>query len=352
MSVVYKRLIKFDIAGVHTNNSITFDGGVNFSGIGGAMRILVTGGAGAIGSSVVNDLLAHDFAVRVLDKTREALTGLENPALEIVEGGIEDQETVRQAMQDVDVIYHLAETFSSRPGEVLDVDVMGNVNLLETATEYGIKHFLFTSTHRVYGSPRYEPVNEEHPLHPEESGRALYAIFKLANEKLCLSYWRERNLPVTIFRFWWSFSHDIGGKALRTLIDTALEGKTIVIPEKAGGNFLHNDDAAGAFRRATLNDRTYGEVFNLSSGTFTTWQEIAGLVCELTDSSSQLKLIPQEEWRGDTSFDTDRSIPNECNLDIGKAERLMGFKPEYTPGEVQSLFREALNRLVLAKKKK
>ncbi len=314
------------------------------------MKILVTGGAGFVGRSAVNDLLAHGVEVRVLDKTRGVLAELESPALEVIEGGIEDQKAVQRAMKDVDVIYHLAETFSSHPREVLDIDVKGNVNLLETATECGIKHFLFASTHRVYGKPRYLPVDEEHPLHPEESGRALYAIFKLANEKLCLSYWREHNLPITIFRFWWSFSHEIGGRALRRLIDTALEGKPISVPEKAGGNFLHNDDAAVSFRLATLNDMAYGGIFNLSSGTFTTWQELVELACELTNSSSRLELIPQEEWRGDTSFDTDRSIPYECNLDISKAEHLIGYKPKYTPSEVKGLLREAMNRLVLARK--
>ncbi len=315
------------------------------------MRILVTGGAGFIGRSVVDDLLANGFEVRVLDKTKGVLVELKSPALEIIEGGTEDQETVQRAMKDVDVVCHLAETFSSHPREALDIDVKGNVNLLEVATKCGIKHFLFASTHRVYGKPRYLPVDEEHSLHPEESGRALYAIFKLANEKLCLSYWWERGLPVTIFRLWWSFSHEIGGKALRTLIDTALEGESITVPEKAGGNFLHNDDAACAFRLAMLNEMAYGEIFNLSSGTFTTWQELAELACELTNSSSRLELIPKEEWRGNTSIGTDRSIPYECNLDISKAERLIGYKPKYNPGEVKSLLREAINRLVLTRKK-
>jgi nucleoside-diphosphate-sugar epimerase len=316
------------------------------------VKILVTGGAGSIGRSVVSDLLSHDFAVRVLDRTGGSLTEIKHPALEIIEGGIEDQETVQQATKDVDVIYHLAETFSSQPGEVLDIDVKGNVNLLETATKCGIKHFLFASTHRVYGKPRYLPVDEEHPLHPEESGRALHAIFKLANEKLCLSYWRERSLPITIFRFWWSFSREIGGRALRTVIDTSLEGEPIRVPKKAGGNFLYNDDAARAFRLATLNDMAYGEIFNLSSGTFTTWQELAELARELTNSSSQLELIPKEEWKGNASIGTDRSIPYECNLDISKAERLIGYKPRYTPQEVKSLLRAATNRLILARKKK
>ena len=315
------------------------------------MRILVTGGAGFVGSSVVSDLLARGIEVRGIDKARGALPRLRNATLEVIQGGIEDRETVQQAMKGVDVVYHLADTFSSEPYEVLDIDVKGNINLLETAAACGIRHFLFASTHRVYGRPRYLPIDEEHPLNPEESGRALYAIFKLANEKLCLWYWRGHDLPVTIFRFWWSFGHEIGGRALRALIDTALKGQPIRVPEGAGGSFLHNDDAAGAFYMATLNEKAYGQIFNLSSGTFTTWQQLAELVCELTNSSSRLELVPKEEWQGDSSIGVDQSIPYICNLDITKADRLIGYKPKYSSQEVKKLLREAVNRLVLAREK-
>ena len=315
------------------------------------MRILVTGGAGFVGSTVVSDLVARGIEVRALDRAGGALAALESPALEVIEGGTEDRETVQHALKGIDVVYHLADTFSSQSDEVLDIDVKGNINLLETAAACGIRHFVFASTHRVYGRPRHLPIDEEHPVNPEESGRALYAIFKLANEKLCLWYWREHGLPVTIFRFWWSFGHEIGGRALRTLIDTALKGQPIRVPQEAGGNFLHNDDAAGAFYLASLNDKAYGEVFNLSSGTFTTWQELAELVCELTESSSHLELVPREEWQGDVSIGTDRSIPYICNLDISKAERLIGYRPKHSAQELGGLLRGAVSRLVLARKK-
>jgi len=314
------------------------------------MRILVTGGAGFIGSSVVRELVARAIEVRVIDRDRKAFLGLRNTTLEMIEGDIENRETVQKAMEGVDVVYHLADTFSSKSEEVLDIDVKGNINLLESAAACGIKHFLFASTHRVYGRPRYLPINEEHPLNPEESGRALYAIFKLANEKLCLWYWREHGLPISIFRFWWSFGHDIGGRALRTLIDTALKGQPIRVPLEAGGNFLHNEDAARAFSLATLNTKGYGEVFNLSSGRFTTWQELAELACELANSSSDVELLPREEWQGDVSIGTDRSIPYICNLDINKAERLIGYKPKYSPQAICNLLREAVSRLVVTRK--
>jgi UDP-glucose 4-epimerase len=300
------------------------------------MRILVTGGAGFMGKTIVSDLLAHGYDVRVLDKNVQPLAGLNNSHLELVTGGIED----------------LAETFSFNPFEVLDVDIKGNLILLTEAVTQKVRHFLFTSTHRVYGRPFYIPVDEEHPLHAEESGRAVYASAKLANEKMCLTFWQEQQLPVTIFRFWWAFSNEIGGRVLRNMVDAALKGETLRVPERAGGNFLYNDDAALALRLATDNRDTHGEVFNISSGTFTTWREIAETVIELTGGKSKLEFISRDEDVSRTMISSDRSIAYECNLDINKASELIGFKPLYPSQKVKSLLREAITGMVEARRKR
>ncbi len=317
------------------------------------MKALVTGGAGFVGMKLVKDLLARNAEVKVLDKTRGELAELKNPALEIIEGGIEDREAVQRAVKDVDVIYHLAETFSSDPYEILDIDIKGNINLLESAVEHNAKHFFFVSTHRVCGKPRYVPVDEEHPLHPEESRRPLYSISKLTREQLCLTYWRERDLPATIFRWYYSISPDraMQGRALTTLIDTALKGEPIRIPEKGGGDFFLVDDAVHAFRLATLNDKTYGETFNLSSGLYVTWRDLAELICELAGSSSQIQFVPAAEWKGDPSISSDPTLSLEYRLDISKAERLFRYKPMHSPEKVRNALRESANLLVQARKK-
>ena len=317
------------------------------------MKTLVTGGAGFIGMSLVSDLLARKIEVRVIDKTRGSLDDIRTPGLEVIEAGIEDRQAVQQAVKDVDVIYHLAETFSSDPHEVIDIDIGGCVNLLESAAENGVKHFLFASTHRVCGRPRYTPMDEEHPLHPEESRRPMYSISKLTREQLCLTYWRERGLPATIFRWFYSISPDraLQGRALTTLIDSALKNEPIKVPETGGGDYFLADDAVLAFRLATLNDKTYGETFNLTSGLYVSWREIAELVCQLAASSSRLEAVPAEEWKGDASFSSDPTLSFECALDVSKAERLMGYKSGYTPQEVMDSLKTSANLLVLARKK-
>jgi UDP-glucose 4-epimerase len=316
------------------------------------MRILVTGGAGFMGKTIVNDLLSRGHYVKVLDKNMQPLSGLNNPKLELVTGGIEDAALVKAAVSGCDVIYHLAETFSSNPFEVLDVDIKGNLNLLTEAAAQKIQQFLFTSTHRVYGRPCHIPMDEEHPLHAEESGRAVYAAAKLASEKLCLAFWQEQKLPVTIFRFWWAFSHEIGGRVLRNMVDSALKGDTLRVPPKAGGNFLHNDDAALALRLATGNRNAYGEVFNISSGTFTTWRELSKIIIELTDSKSKLEYIAPDEDFTKTMISSDRSIAYECNLTAEKASERLGFRPLYPAEKINDLLRAAISGMVAARRQR
>ena len=317
------------------------------------MKALVTGGAGFIGMNLVNDLLARDIEVRVIDKTGGDLETVKNPALDIIKASIEDRQAIQQAVRNIDVIYHLAETFSSDPYEILDIDIRGNVNLLEGAVENSVKHFFFISTHRVCGRPRYTPMDEEHPLHPEESRRPLYSISKLTREQLCLAYWREHGLPATIFRWFYSISPDraMQGRALTTLIDSALNNAPIKVPEKGGGDYFLADDAVLAFRLATLNEKTYGQTFNLSSGLYLSWRQLAELVCQLAGSSSKLESVPVEEWKGDASFSSDPTLSFECGLDITKAERLMGYKPPHSQQEVLDSLKKSANLLVQTRKK-
>lgn len=316
------------------------------------MEILVTGGAGSIGSALVQELLEHNHNVRVMDKAIEKLRRLDNPNLALIQGGIEDKEKALSATRGVDVVYHLAESFSKDPYEVLNIDIQGNLNMLTAAVASKVKHFIFMSTHRVYGRPRHNPVNEDHPLHPEESGRPVYGAAKVANEKLCLAWWHDEKLPVTIFRPWWSFYPGIRGKVLRSMIDAALAGKIIYVPEQSGGNFIHHRDATLALRLAMLKEPAYGHCFNLHSGVFVTWRLLAEMVIVLTGSKSKLEFITSAEMSKDPLNGTDESVYYECRMDGGKAERLLGYKSNFTPEELKQQLKETIGRLVSTRKKK
>jgi UDP-glucose 4-epimerase len=314
------------------------------------MKILVTGGSGFVGSSIVSSLLEKGISVRVLDKVEGRLAGFRHPNLELLLGSIESLETVETAVKGAEVVYHLAESYSSEPHQAIDIDVKGNIHLLQKAAELGVKHYLFASTTRVYGKPEYTPLNEAHPCRPEISGRPIYAIAKFTNERLCLFYQREHGLPVTIFRFWWAYSSEIGGRALRNMTDAALRGEPLRVPGQSGGSFAHNDDIAQAFLLATLNSRAYGEIFNLSSGVSVTWEELAEMVCQASQSASEITLVPPESWGGDPSLGVDANIPEWWELSIEKARALLGYQPR-RPEEVKGTLREALSQLVASRRK-
>lgn len=309
------------------------------------MKVLITGGAGTMGRNLVKHLLENHFEVRVLDVAPEKIADIKHSALEVIEGSITEPNTVKKALSDITIVYHLAETFSSDPYVVLDTDIKGNVNLLTASVAASIKHFLFISTHRVYGRPREIPLDEEHPQHPEESGRPVYGAAKVANEKLCLAWWHQHGLPVSIFRPWWSFYPHLRGKIIRNMIDTALKRETICIPDKSGGNFIHNNDAALCLRMATLKKETYGQVFNLHSGIYVTWRELAEMVVEVCESGN-IKIIAQDEMAKDPLSGGDPSVYYECRMDDSKTVRIIGYCSQFEAEELKLQLREAIGQLV------
>ena len=235
-------------------------------------RVLVTGGAGVIGSRLVRALLKKARRVRVLDtRFGELEDEKENPNLEFagmgtddLRGGMADKRVVEESVRGTDVIYHLAINWDGGGSwkhalplaDLFDANVRGTINLLEAARSYGTKHIIFSSSVAVYGETertlaskrreKYTKAREESACWPElwkgDPGPA-YAILKLALERLCLMYYHHHGLPVTIFRLEYVF---VGKRELED-----------------GAN-VHVDDVVRAFLLAELNKKTYGEVFNLA----------------------------------------------------------------------------------------
>ena len=261
------------------------------------MKFLITGGAGSVGKPLVLSLLEKGHTVRVLDKKADQLQSLEHKNLELIKGEIEDLSVVKEAVKGIDVIVHLAWSFSDDPMELLASDLKGHILLLDAAVAEKISHFFYTSTAVVYGKPIKSPITEEDPCLVEEARKPFYGIAKLMAEKLSLAYFKTKGLPVTIFRFWWSYGEEIGGRHLRDLIKLAQAGQPLMVPEGAGGSFLHLDDLTNAILLAIQKPKTFGEIFNLST-LFLSWEEVARIIIEVTDSSSPLEVIPSKEWKG------------------------------------------------------
>jgi nucleoside-diphosphate-sugar epimerase len=174
----------------------------------------------------------------------------------------------------------------------------------------------------------------------EEARKPFYGIAKLTAEKLLSAYFRTKGLPMTIFRFWWSYGGEIGGRHLRDLIKLAQVGEPLMVPKGAGGSFLHLDDLTNAILLALQEPKTLGEIFNLST-LFLCWEEVARIIIEVTHSSSMLEVVPAGKWKG-APF-----LADVWELTTGKAERVFAYRSTLSPSEAQQRLKEAIVRCYL-----
>lgn len=284
-----------------------------------ARKFLITGGAGSCGRYLTARLLEQGHTVRVIDKDVSPLRSSDHPKLTVIPAGIEDRDALKPAVAGVDAVLHLAWSFSEDPLEVVDRDLKGHVYLLEEAAAQRVAHLIYTSTAVVYGKPKYAPIDEVHPLVVEEARKPLYGIAKAACEKLCLMYGKTRGLPATVVRFWWAYGDEIGGRHLREMLKTAAAGEPLEVPGDSGGSFVHMEDLAQGVDLCLFNEKAYGRTFNFST-VYTTWEEVAAMVREVTGSRSEIRCIPREQWKG-SAF-----LADPWQLSDRAAREILGYR--------------------------
>ncbi|MDH5447730.1 MAG: NAD(P)-dependent oxidoreductase [Candidatus Bathyarchaeota archaeon] len=316
-------------------------------------KALVTGGGGFIGSRLVKTLLRTGFAVTVLDVQPGFLKGETDPNLELIgirsdglRGGMADRSLVEQAVKNVDVIYHLAinwdwgaQPSALRLADLFDVNVRGTLNLLEVAKFHGVKHFISASSCAVYGEPESSPIDEETLCKPELSPTHLsaYGIMKLTTEKLCLMYYHHYGIPVTTFRIEVVFSDDesLLSALSREYIDKIIRNENIGVLDDEGCASIHVDEVVDAFLLATLNNKAYGHVFNVSNpATYITHGELYEFIIQLTGSKSKIEVIP-----------SGRRI--SCMPEsIEKIQRILGWKPQKTKEDLKKAVAETVKSII------
>ncbi len=303
------------------------------------MKVLVTGGAGEVGKYLTNHLLGCGHEIGVLDLPTKALEMEKDSRITFTPGNLMDAEPVNNALRGVDVVIHLAWSFSDDPRVVFGEDIKEHVNLLEAASSSRVSRFIYASTATVYGRAVHHPVTETHPCLIGDARKPLYALGKRTAEELCLLYSKERGLPVTIFRFWWAFGESIGGRHLRDLIKKALANQPLEMVRGAGGAFLTMSDLASAVLLTLENPSSAEKTCNLGS-LFLTWAEIGETILRLARSTSAINFIPSEKWQGPAFL-------NEVwDLSWEKAEREIGYKPRSSADQMRSQFSDALKNCI------
>jgi UDP-glucose 4-epimerase len=302
------------------------------------LNILVTGGAGFIGSHLVDRLLADGHDVKVID---DCSTGsetnlrqaLDHPRLKFLRGSILNEALVAAALVDCELVYHLAAAVGvphvlGDPLWAIVTNTRGTEIVLQRAERAGAR-VLFASTSEVYGLSEDIPFREDGPrvLGPTWIHRWCYATAKALDEHLCYAY-AGRGLAVSIVRYFNIYGPRMDpagyGSVIARFLTQALAGQPLTVYGDGAQSrtFTFVDDAVEATVRAATWDVALGEVFNVGGRTEYTINQLAQAILEATGSDSEVTRQPYEDVYGPGFAETRRRVP-----DIAKATRILDWSP-------------------------
>lgn len=309
------------------------------------MKALVTGGAGFIGSHLVEALLARGDKVMVIDNLStgrfENIAHLENtPGFDYVIDTILDERVVAEAMTDCDVVFHLAAAVGvayiiENPLKSLETNIRGTEIVLQKANEDKKMVVLF-STSEIYGKANSQPCREEDDrvLGTTTISRWGYSSSKAIDEFLALAYHREKKLPVVIVRcFNTCGPRQTGqyGMVIPRFVKQALLDHPITVYGDGQQTrcFCDVSDAVRGVLGLAEEPSANGEVFNLGSDEETTIAELAQMVKELTASRSAIEYVPYEKAYEEGFEDMRRRVP-----DLTKIRNAIGYEPQVNLAEL------------------
>ncbi|MFH1920532.1 MAG: NAD-dependent epimerase/dehydratase family protein [Planctomycetota bacterium] len=318
------------------------------------MRYLVTGGAGFIGSHLVEALLGAGHEVLVLDDfstgRQENLAHLEPcDRLEVVRASVTDADLVRDCVPSVDGVFHLAAAVGVRliidePVKTIETNVEGTTSVLEACARHE-KPVLVTSTSEVYGKSEKVPFSEadDAVIGPPTFRRWGYAASKALDEFLALAHWHQSRLPVVIVRLF----NTVGprqtgryGMVIPRFVRQALLGEPITVygDGRQTRCFCHVGDVVWALVRLFGMPESRGEVFNVGSDEEVSIHALAATIRSMTESRSEIRLVPYAEAFGSSAFeDMLRRVP-----DLAKVRRLIGYEPRHS---LEAILRDVIRSI-------
>ena len=245
------------------------------------MRMLITGGAGYIGSHLVARLQADGQHVRVLDPRPVPPAVAEVPEQRVVLGSAATPSMASRAVDGMDAVVHLGWAFNGGAlGEVICTNLLSTANLLEASLREGVERFVFVSTAVVYGPTGDQRATERDPPHPRQTtlGGPFYAATKWACEEYCVKY-RRRGLPVTVLRLHGVFSAE-RLSPFEGMIRAARRGNALEPIAQAGGEYVHLADVLDVLALCLTDPRAERETFNVAGTQTYSDIKLAGLIAE------------------------------------------------------------------------
>ncbi|OGB98195.1 hypothetical protein A2V82_06735 [candidate division KSB1 bacterium RBG_16_48_16] len=306
------------------------------------MRALVTGASGFTGGYMVQNLFQHGHRVRVFVRTMSNIEKLKTMPVEFAFGQLQNKEEIASAMQDIDVVFHLAALYraANLPDSAYwETNVMGTENVMEAALKNGVKRVVHCSTGGVHGHIEDPPADEDTPFSPGD----VYQDSKLEAEKIAFYYQREKGLPVTVVRPIGIYGP--GDLRMLKMYRLIQDRKFIMFGD---GNALYHltyvTDAVEGFRLAAEAEKAVGKAYIIGGERYITLNQfaeiiaaelnvappamhfpvwplyVAGFVCEKV--CIPLRLQPPIFRRRVDIFTKDRAF------DISKAKRELGYQPK------------------------
>ncbi|MDC0746281.1 GDP-mannose 4,6-dehydratase [Polyangium mundeleinium] len=313
-------------------------------------RVVVTGAGGFIGSHLVEALVREGASVRALvrytsssqrghlDRVPASVLG----NVEVVLGNVEDAACVRKLVRGADVVFHLAALIGIpysyvAPHQYVATNVSGTLNVLEAAREHGAR-MVHTSTSETYGSARYAPIDEAHPL----TGQSPYSATKIAADKLAESYFLSFGTPVATIRPFNTYGPRQSSRAfIPSVMKQLAAGRDVVrvgsTRPKRDLNFV--EDTVAGFLAVGASDRALGQVINVGSGRTISMGELAQLIFTISGKPARLET-------DDARVRPDASEVELLLADGRKAKDLVGYEPRVTLEEgLQKTWAYVLERI-------
>ena len=293
-------------------------------------RILITGGAGFIGTALTARLLEQNEVIVYDNFHRDAITGstiADHPNLTIVRGDVLNARDVSFSLKDATMVVHLAaiagvDTVLKHPTQTMRVNIIGTYHVLEAAAVHGkLKRFIDFSTSEVFGTHAYNASEGEATvLGAVGEARWTYAVSKLATEHMALTYHKEYGLPALSIRPFNIYGPgQVGEGAIHHFIVRALKGEDVIVHNDGAQirAWCYVDDIVDGICLALMNNKAPGHAFNIGNPRSTlTIYNLAREIIKLTGSSSVIRFV---EW----DFpDVELRIPN-----IDKARTILNFHP-------------------------
>lgn len=298
-------------------------------------KVLVTGADGFIGSHLTERLVREGYSVRAFVQYNsfnswgwlDTCSPEVKANFEVFAGDIRDPHGIKNAMRGCDSVLHLAALIAipysyHSPDTYVDTNIKGTLNVLQAARELNLRRVIHTSTSEVYGSAKFVPITEDHPL----SGQSPYSATKIAADQIAFSFYTSFNLPVLIIRPFNTFGPRQSARAvIPTIITQIASGNKVV---KLGAtrptrDFSFVEDTVSGFVAALESENGVGEIFNLGSNFEISIGDTAELITQLM--GKEIKIVSEEERLRPMGSEVERLW-----ADNSKAKNSLNWEPKYS----------------------